>query len=164
MGEVSVSGGASSPREDAIRLLARREHSRLELAERLAAKGHCAEAVNDCLDALAEEGLQSDARFAESFVRSRRFRGQGPVKIRAELERRGLGRERIQDALFDAEQGAEGDWFALACEALSRRFTGPGDTPRERARRERFLAQRGFDFDQVRHAMEHAWDEMLDQP
>ncbi|WP_370657022.1 RecX family transcriptional regulator, partial [Klebsiella pneumoniae] len=48
------------------------------------------------------------------------------------------------------------------CAALARRFTGPGDTPRERARRERFLASRGFDFDQVRHALAHAWDSTSD--
>jgi regulatory protein len=154
---MTVREGSSSPKEDAIRLLARREHSRLELVERLTARGHSTEAVNECLEALVEEGLQSDSRFAESFVRSRLFRGQGPVKIRAELERRGLGREQIRDALLAAEQGAEGDWFALACDALARRFSGPGDTPSERARRERFLAQRGFDFDQVRYAMQHAW-------
>lgn len=156
-------GGESSPRDDAIRLLARREHSRRELAERLAAKGHAPERIAECLDDLAEQGLQSDDRFAESFLRSRILRGQGPLKIRVELERRGLDREAIHHAFEEAERAGEGDWFALAGEALARRFTGPGDAPRERARRERFLAQRGFDFDQVRHALEHAWDSTPDQ-
>ncbi|MCL7939624.1 recombination regulator RecX [Halomonas sp. ATCH28] len=155
-------GGESSPRDDAVRLLARREHSRRELAERLAAKGHAPERIAECLDELAEQGLQSDARFAESFLRSRILRGQGPLKIRLELERRGLGREEIRHAFAESEQAGEGDWFALACAALARRFTGPGDTPRECARRERFLAQRGFDFEQVRHALEHAWDSAPD--
>ncbi|MDR9439047.1 MAG: regulatory protein RecX [Halomonas sp.] len=155
----SSGSGESSPRDDAIRLLARREYSRHELAERLAAKGHEVEAITDCLDALAEQGLQSDARFAESFLRSRILRGQGPLKIRVELERRGLGREAIRHAFAASEQAGEGDWFALAGESLARRFTGPGDTPRERARRERFLTSRGFDFDQVRHALAHAWDD-----
>ncbi|MEQ6918505.1 regulatory protein RecX [Halomonas aquatica] len=155
-------GDESRPRDDAIRLLARREYSRHELAERLVAKGHEAEAIAGCLDALAEEGLQSDTRFAESFLRSRILRGQGPLKIRLELERRGLDREEIRLAFDEAAQRGEGDWFALACDALSRRFSGPGDIPRERARRERFLASRGFDFDQVRHALEHAWDSATD--
>lgn len=150
-----------SPRDDAIRLLARREYSRAELVERLARRGHEPGDVADALASLAEEGLQSDARFAESFLRSRVMRGQGPLKIRSELERRGLDRERIRTVFADEEE--EVDWFALAREALAKRFTGPGDSPRERARRERFLASRGFDSEQVRHALEHAWDEAQDQ-
>lgn len=149
---------ASMPRDDAIRLLARREYSRAELQRRLAAKGHTAESVDEALDALAAEGLQSDTRFVEIFLRSRIARGQGPVRIRAALDERGIDRE-LSRAAFDTIQAAgEVDWFALACDTLAKRFAGPGDSPRERARRERFLAARGFDFDQVRHALAHAWD------
>lgn len=147
------SAAGSTPRDDALRLLARREYSRAELAERLAAKGHAQADIGECLDELAEQGLQSDTRFAESFLRSRLFRGQGPVRIRLEMERRGLDPEEVREAFASGEV----DWQALACETLSRRFPGPGDSPRERARRERFLAGRGFDFDQVRHALAHAW-------
>ncbi|MFW6346910.1 MAG: regulatory protein RecX [Halomonas sp.] len=157
---VAQAGSDATPRDDAIRLLARREHSRAELASRLAAKGHEPAAIGECLDALVEQGLQSDARFAESFLRSRLLRGQGPLKIRAELERRGIDRELMRavvDAATVAEAG-EADWHELACQTLARRFSGPGDSPRERARRERFLAGRGFDFDQVRFALDHAWD------
>ncbi|MGJ7459602.1 regulatory protein RecX [Halomonas sp. MA07-2] len=157
--------GDATPRDDAIRLLARREHSRAELVTRLSAKGHASEAIAECLDALAEQGLQSDARFAESFLRSRILRGQGPLKIRQALSLRGIEREMIRTAFAEAQRQEPGgaDWFALACETLARRFSGPGDTPRERARRERFLAGRGFDFDQVRHALAHAWDLASDQ-
>ncbi|WP_416138113.1 regulatory protein RecX [Halomonas sp. HK25] len=153
--------GESTPRDDAIRLLARREYSRAELTNRLSAKGHVPDAIAECLDALVEQGLQSDARFTESFLRSRILRGQGPLKIHQELSRRGIERELIRTALAEAQREEQGgaDWFVLACETLARRFSGPGDTPRERARRERFLAGRGFDFDQVRHALAHAWDD-----
>ncbi|WP_328716587.1 regulatory protein RecX [Halomonas elongata] len=148
----------STPRDDAIRLLARREYARGELRERLAAKGHAAEDVEACLLELEEQGLQSDARFAESFLRSRVARGQGPLKLRAELGRRGIDDDIARQAF--AELAAEVDWFELAAEVLARRFTGPGETPRERARRERFLAGRGFDFEQLRHALTHAWDDI----
>ncbi|PMR76276.1 regulatory protein RecX [Billgrantia endophytica] len=150
-------GREAFPREDAIRLLARREYSRAELAERLAAKGHAGPAIGECLDALVEQGLQSDTRFAETFLRSRIARGQGPLKIRGELARRGIDRDRIAAAFAEAERQGEADWLALAAVTLARRFAGPGDTPRERARRERFLASRGFDFEQLRHALAHAW-------
>ena len=149
----------ATPRDDAIRLLARREYSRAELEGRLTAKGHDSAAVVECLDALADEGLQSDTRFTESFLRSRILRGQGPLKIRVELSRRGIDRELVRSAFSEQEGQGGVDWFALACETLRRRFSGPGDSPRERARRERFLAGRGFDFEQVRHALDHAWDE-----
>lgn len=150
--------GEASPHDDAIRLLARREYSRSELEARLAAKGHATAEIATCLDALAEQGLQSDARFAESFIRSRVSRGQGPVKIRAELGNRGVSRELADAALAECETSEALDWDDLACQALARRYAGPADSPRERARRERFLAGRGFDFDQVRHALAHAWD------
>ncbi|MDL4864695.1 regulatory protein RecX [Halomonas elongata] len=148
----------STPRDDAIRLLARREYARGELRDRLAAKGHAAEDVEACLLELEEQGLQSDARFAESFLRSRVARGQGPLKLRAELGRRGIDDDIARQAF--AELASEVDWFELAAEVLARRFTGPGETPRERARRERFLAGRGFDFEQLRHALTHAWDDI----
>ncbi|WP_275289156.1 regulatory protein RecX [Halomonas elongata] len=147
----------STPREDAIRLLARREYARGELRERLVAKGHADEDVEACLFDLEEQGLQSDARFAESFLRARVARGQGPIKLRAELERRGIDDEIVRQAF--TELATEVDWFSLAAEALARRFSGPGETSRERARRERFLAGRGFDFEQLRHAVMHAWDD-----
>ena len=144
----------ATPRDDAIRLLARRDYSRSELMSRLAARGHVSDDIASLLDALADEGLQSDARFAEQFVRSRLSRGQGAMKIRAELGARGVTDEVAREAL----EGEAPDWRRLACEALAKRFDSPGRDPRERAKRERFLASRGFDFEQVRHAMAHAWE------
>lgn len=158
-----LSTNDSTPRDDAIRLLARREYSRGELQARLAAKGHVSEIIAETLDALATEGLQSDTRFAETFVRSRIARGQGPIKIRAELGNRGIDRELTRMALDDAQHTDGVDWFALACDTLAKRFADSGSIPRERAQRERFLAGRGFDFDQVRHALAHAWDADLEQ-
>ena len=126
---------------------------------RLAAKGHAEAVIAETLVALAREGLQSDTRFVEIFVRSRIARGQGPVKIRAELGNRGIDRELTRMALDDTQHTDRVDWFALACDTLAKRFADPGGIPRERARRERFLAGRGFDFDQVRYALSHAWDD-----
>ncbi|WP_110648068.1 regulatory protein RecX [Salinicola peritrichatus] len=142
-----------SPRDLAIQLLARREYSRAELIQRLGAKGVEPAAIDATLKALAEEGLQSDARFAEVFVRSRIALGHGPLKIRVELGQRGIA-DSLMTPAFEAEAP---DWRKLACLALAKRFDGPGATPRERAKRERFLAGRGFEFDQVRYAMNHAW-------
>jgi len=142
-----------SPREMAIALLARREYSRAELVARLQAKQVPADDINTCLDELAEKGWQSDTRFAASFIRTRVLRGQGQRRIENDLRQRGVDSDTIRAALDDVVEQEGVDWFELARDVLARRFDCPGQTPKERARRERFLLGRGFDFEQIRYAM-----------
>ncbi|MDR5876338.1 regulatory protein RecX [Halomonas sp. CUBES01] len=144
----------ATPREVAIQLLARREYSRAELVRKLEQKAFAADDIDACLDALVEQGLQSDVRFAETFIRSRINRGQGVIRIQGELRQRGVDREIATEAFAVVEEREGVDWFELARETLARRFASPGDTPKERAKRERFLATRGFNFDQIRYALD----------
>lgn len=160
----AANGSDSTPRDDAIRLLARREYSRYELTERLRAKDHDGDAVADALLQLADEGLQSDERFVECFLRDRLLRGQGPIKMLAELGLRGVDRQLARRGLAELERQQGIDWGVQASEVLRRRF-GEGATQeelsrRERARRERFLAGRGFDFEQVRKALRGGGEEL----
>ena len=76
----------------AMRLLARREHSRLELRRKLANIAAEGENVDGVLDDLAQRGWLSDARYAEHAVRAkaRRF---GPVKVAHELRSKGIDDE-----------------------------------------------------------------------
>lgn len=127
-------------------LLARREYSRRELMERLHRKhpDESPEVLAEVIDGLAEDGLQSDERFAESYIRLRVSRGQGPRKIAWELLQRGIP---------DSQSGPlleEFDWPSLALEVLIKKFgyTEPQDL-REKARMVRFLEQRGFDAQSV---------------
>lgn len=143
----------ATPRDVAIQLLARREYSRVELARKLQQKTFTPEEIDACLDLMVEQGLQSDGRFAESFVRSRIARGQGRIRIKGELRQRGVDQEITAAAFAAVEERESVDWFELARETLARRFSCPGETPKERAKRERFLATRGFDFEQIRYAL-----------
>lgn len=133
-------------RDAAVRLLARREHSRLELARKLGDRGHPQDLIEDVLEALADVGLQSDERFAHAFVRSALERGQGPLKIRTGLRDRGVDQALASDLLdLDAEA-----WRERAAGILVKRFGQ--DLPEDRAdwgRRARFLASRGFTSDVV---------------
>jgi regulatory protein len=128
-------------------MLARREHSERELGRKLATKGYDEDVIADTVEGLVADGLLSNARFVESFVHSRYQRGQGPLKIRAELRERG-----IDDAVIDTclDEYA-GEWRELAGEVREKRFGSslPGDF-RERSRQMRFLQQRGFDAEQIR--------------
>ena len=138
-------GGAQEAKElakeQAIRLLARREHSRTELQRKLDARGHAAEVVEATLAELAADGMQSDARFVESYVRSALERGHGEQKVRAGLRERG-----IDDHLAAADLGLDdAQWCCRATEVVRKRFgpTPPRDSA-DKAKRLRFLASRGF--------------------
>lgn len=85
-------------------------------------KGYAAEDVDQALGMLVEQGLQSDRRFAESFLRGRLMRGQGPVKMLAELGQRGIDRTLAREALAEVEREESVDWYRLASEVLERRF------------------------------------------
>ncbi|WP_445355904.1 regulatory protein RecX [Microbulbifer sp. EKSA008] len=140
----------------ALELLTRREHSRHELRQKLAAKFPSAD-FDTLFERLHELNYQSDQRFAEVFARSRVQRGQGPMRIRQELQQRGVCGELIAQALDQLEV----DWFELAAEMLQRKYRAPmsAELPRdqwmkERARRQRYLAYRGFPTDAISWALD----------
>ena len=116
-----------------------REHSQLELERKLLRHYGPAE-VQQVLQKLRQQGLQSDARFAEQYVHSRRNKGYGPLRIRPELVERGIANELIATWL-DAEQ----DWHAVMLDVAERKFgSHPPADRKELAKRGRFLSSRGF--------------------
>lgn len=135
--------------ERAVRLLARREHSALELRHKLRQRGHEAAEVEAELDALQARGWQSDERFAESRVNARIGAGQGPLKIRAELQAAGIAESNARDALAEAEV----DWDEQIRALHQRRFGGPPEGPKEWQRQFRFLANRGFTSEQIHRVL-----------
>ncbi len=134
------------PLPRALGLLARREHSRRELARKLGQAGIEPGALSQALDRLDAEGLQSDQRFAELLVRSRIAQGYGPRRIRAELGQHGLDAAAAGQAI----DAAAPDWRALLEALYRRRFRDACGSPRERDRRQRHLLQRGFDLADIR--------------
>ena len=132
-------------------LLARREHSRRELERKLAARGFDAATLGPTLDELEESGALVAARFTESFVRSRGVRGQGPVRIRAELVERGIDDAEATQLLREAGI----DWVESARAERRKRFgSGPPRDFKERTRQARFLQYRGFDSASIRAALD----------
>ncbi|MBF2734635.1 MAG: regulatory protein RecX [Betaproteobacteria bacterium AqS2] len=125
----------------AVRLLARREHSRAEL-ERKLGRAHEAEEIAAALDRLAAERLQSDRRFAAEFIVAK-MAGWGRRRLLAELRERGvaaeIAAEEIEAGLKEGEQ-------QRAEAALRRKYGGRlGADERATGQALRFLAQRGFD-------------------
>jgi regulatory protein len=142
-----VEASAADLREAALRLLARREHSFRELTQKLARRGWPEKEIETTLEELAELGLLSDQRYAESFARSRAGKHYGPVRIRAELGERGIDRDLIDKTL----KNMEFDWLESAVAWYERRhgIEPPADL-KEKSRRQQALARRGFNHDMIR--------------
>lgn len=138
-------------RNAAIGLLARREHSRRELTQKLVKRfaqldEYSADVVDDLLNDLAESDLQSDERFCESYVRMRCRKGYGPVRVGMELRERGVSDNLVQQWLNDEQF----DWYEGAASAWQKKFGRLPADHKERAKQQRFLQYRGFTSDQIR--------------
>ncbi len=129
-------------------LLSRREHAVAELRRKLIEKGFDELSVDEALAGLVADGLLSDARYAESYVRSRMNRGFGPVRIREELRQRGVANELIGDCIAFQDQ----HWIEAARGARQKRFGSELPTEmKARAKQLKFLQYRGFTSDQIKH-------------
>ena len=127
----------------ALKMLVRREHSKLELYKKLQLKGFSDDIINSSISKLVQQNQQSDERFVEDFIQMRYNQGKGPVKIALELKMRGIN-------AFDLSAF---DWFELAKEIRQKKF---GDSSsleyKDLAKQKRFLQSRGFSLDQINQA------------
>lgn len=152
----SDDAAVAEAREAALRLLARREHSAVELETKLVARGWPQHHIGQVIDSLSEADLQSDQRFAESFARQRAGRFYGPRRIRAELTQRGIDSSLAQAAI----ESLEVDFAELAADFYRRKYgedrgkSRPGGNAtldfRERAKRSQAMYRRGFESEHLR--------------
>ena len=129
----------------ALKMLMRREHSKLELRQKLNLKDFDDAVIHDSISLLAEQKYQSDERFSEAFILMRFNQGKGPIKISMELKSRGISEFDL--TLFN--------WFELAKDVKYKKF---GDSKfldyKEKSKQKRFLQSRGFGFDEINQAFQ----------
>jgi len=123
----------------------RREHSRAELARKLAPYAESPQALEAVLDDLAKRRQLSDERYAETRTHwlSRKY---GAAKIRQDLKAHGVAESVIERV------SSEGD-LEKAKAILARKYRHPATTREEKAKRARFLQSRGFSFEVVQRLL-----------
>lgn len=136
---------AKQVRFAAMNLLARREYSFFELNNKLVQRFD-ETIVSECLQRLADENLQSDQRFTENYTRSLVNKGKGPFYIRQKLQNKGIAEPMIESELASYKN----DWFAIASDLYSRKYTAQTFDLNEKAKRYRFLKSRGFSADVIK--------------
>lgn len=138
-------------RAAAMRLLGSREHTRRQLADKLVRRFAQSESlIEQVLDDLACDGLQSDQRYCEQLARSRKSRGYGPLRIRHDLEHAGISRAEAE-AWIDEERAF---WRARALEQARRRIGQERPDQKSLQRVARHLSQRGFGSDIVAYVLD----------
>jgi regulatory protein len=137
----------------ALRYLSAREHSRSELARKLARHASESDNLDALLDELEAGKFLSEERFAESLVnrRSARF---GNNRILHELK----GHAITGEALTDIKAGLEQDEVARATEVWRKKFGVPPENASARAKQMRFLQQRGFSHRAIQAALRDSRD------
>ena len=128
-----------SLRERALAYLARREHSRAELARKLAAYCDDRDEINTLLDDFAQRGWLSEARFAEMVVQARHGKF-GSRRIAHELREKGVSEETIAAALPEVRESE----LETARAVWAKKFGALPADAQEKAKQMRFLASRGF--------------------
>jgi regulatory protein len=147
-----VNAKASSPswfglslKGRALRYLAAREHSRVELERKLKPHAESAEQLAQVLDDLAAKDFISEARVVESVI-NRRSAKFGAARVKHEL----LGKGLAADVVLQAIEGLKTTEVERAREIWRRKFDGPASDAAGRAKQMRFLAARGFSGDTIR--------------
>ncbi|HET7671959.1 MAG TPA: recombination regulator RecX [Burkholderiales bacterium] len=144
-----MKGAPDTPAElrtRALRYLARREHSRLELARKLAPHAESELLLEGLLSELEGRKLLSNSRFAENraHVLSRKY---GAARIRQDLKAKGVA-DHVAAAVTSV-----GDEAERARTILARKYREPAHSREEQAKRMRFLQSRGFSYDTIRSVM-----------
>jgi len=131
----------------AMKLLAKRDHSTVELRDKLLAK--FGESPDRVIRQLTEKRFLDDRRFAQAYVAGRTKRGK--LRLKDELEARGVASDVVSETLDG------GQWPSLH-EALTARMVGwKLRAPlhrRDAARLFRALARLGYEEDAIREEID----------
>jgi len=138
-------------RRAALDILARREHSTLELKRKLDRRFGFSDLTGQVLEQLRSDKLLSDERFAESYIRYRSRAGFGPQRIAKELGERG-----VSDLLASALVGEyDSEWVAAAKRERTKKFGEVLPVNQEdRLKQMRFLHYRGFSYEIIDQVVE----------
>ena len=137
-------------------LLARREHSRQELLQKLQRRVEKPALLEESLDSLVMDNLLSGERFCEAFIHSRMNNGYGPIRVKSELKARGVSEQWVTKYLDPQAEG----WLERLSELTKRKF-GSGVTQdlKSLAKRQRFLQQRGYTYEQINWVLRRNYPE-----
>ncbi len=135
-----------SAKSVAVKLLSRREHSALEIRDKLLKRDFEEEEIAQAISELKQGGWLSDERYAEAYIRMRQQKGFGPIRIAMELNERGVDESIVEAFIDDSEESWQ---QILERQYLKKYKNRPVEDYNDKAKRIRFLQYRGFPLDAI---------------
>ena len=133
-----------------------REHSKLELQNKLSQKGYDLDNIRDCIDEFSSKDIQSDIRFTEEFIRSKLKKNKGPRLISSELVIRGISDSIINKKISEISYH---EWCKAAFLALNKKLNGSSVSIEDKDKIYSFLISRGFEHKMIKYAIDEQKDE-----
>jgi len=142
----------------ALRYLAQREYSRLELERKLSihARSSTPEDLSQVLDKLEQNGLLSAERVVEQIIRTRRSKF-GSQRIIYELKEKGIDEHLIHSVLPSLKETE----LDAAIKIWQKKFNRLPGTREERGKQMRFMMSRGFSMDIIQQVLSRVGEENL---
>ena len=128
-----------------MNLLSRREHSETEIYMKLIKFVESKIRLNDEIEKLKNEDLLSDARFSEAYMRSRFNSGFGPVRIKYELNKKGVSKILIDRALIETDL----DWDQKMTDEYKKKYDSNRTKDQNFLKISKFFLYRGFDLEKI---------------
>ena len=132
--------------------LARREHSEKEIYLKFISLVESENKLLEEIKKLKEEGLLSDDRFAEAYIKSRYYSGFGPIRIQYELEKKGVLQNKIENAF--QETGL--DWDTKLEKEFKKKYL-PQEAKLNYDKIIKFFLYRGFDLEKINKIIKNNW-------
>ena len=141
------------------RILARRMYTTREIHDKLVQREYVDKIIEDVIAILERYGYLNDRTYAQEWIESRmRSKPKGKIALKRELERKGIDKLIIEDALsqaFDQSKEAE---MALDLARRKVRSYNADDPVAAKRKLQSFLIRRGFDFGTVKDVIEQVID------
>ena len=147
----------TSAKARALRIIGKRQMSRREITARLVQKGESEQTAATVADWLVQIGAINDGEYAAMIVRHYAASGYGAMRVRDELYRRGIERERWDEVLVDLP-----DMEEAAFKAITSKLKGKKPDKAELGRVHAWLNRRGFKWDEIKAAAERYMNEGID--
>lgn len=130
-------------------LLARREHSRLELEKKLSQKNYSKAVIDEVLNQLQAQNYLNERRFIEAFIKSKAQRGYGPNYISQAIGEKGITTDALNEVMVEMEM----DWHHFAKAVFIKKFKTKASDGHSLQKQKRFMYYRGFSQDIIKNVL-----------